>query len=127
MKFEYTIDSEAGLIFTKFQGKFDVETTISCLRRVYDDPRFRPGMDSLNDLRLATIDWDYEELERFRTFVESVKEIRGRCRWAILLKAGATYVTTSIASVIGEAHGIGIDVKLFDEDVSALRWLTEKK
>ncbi len=123
MDFEYRIDPEAGLIFTRFEGKFDVATMIACLKRIYADPQFTTGMDSLNDLRLATIDWDYDDVERFRTFIQSVEHIRGKCRWALLVKGGATYVSARIASVIGEAHGIGIEVKLFDNDSEGLEWL----
>ncbi len=123
MIFDYRIDPAAGLIFTKFEGRFDVESLIKCLKKIYADPQFRKGMHSVNDLRLAILDWEYDDFERLRAFAESVEDIRGCCRWAIILTGGTTYVSARIAMVIGQAHGLGIEARLFESEEDALGWV----
>lgn len=122
MDFEYRIDPKAGLIFTRFQGKINVQGLIECLKKIYADPEFKRGMNSVNDLRSAVLDWEYEDFERFRAFVQSVEEMRGNCRWAIILTGGATYVSARIAMVIAQAHGLGIEARLFESDEDAIAW-----
>ena len=123
MKSSYKIDEENNLITAVFEGSCTVEEMINHVNLVNSDPKFRTGMNTIADLTEASIDWNYSNIDEFRTYCISIESIRGECKWAIVHNNGATYSTVKIFIILCEAWGVKIKSRLFSSMQDANNWL----
>ncbi len=123
MKSSYKIDDENNLIFAVFKGSPTVEHMINHGNRVNSDPKFRTGMNTIADLTEASIDWNYSDVDKFRSYCISIESIRGECKWALVHGNGATYSTAKLFIIMCEAWRMRIKSRLFSNMQDANNWL----
>ena len=123
MKSSYKIDEEKNVIIAVFTGNHTVEEMINHVNLVNSDPKFRSGMNTIADLTEASIDWNYTDIDKFRTYCISIESIRGECKWALVHNDGASYSTAKIFIMMCEAWMEKIKSRLFSNMQDANSWI----
>lgn len=123
MSCTYKIDTAHNMVRKIHVGHISVEEEIAFLETVFSDPLFQRGMHALCDLSEAIVDWNLNDLDRFRTFVENRKNQLGNCKWALLSMGGITHLTARIFILLHEAFSDTIQIKLFGNKADAEAWL----
>ena len=123
MQSSYQIDDE-NIIHATFPGEFTANEIITHSNTVHSDPKFHKGMNTIADITNAIFDWNYWDVESLRNYVKSIEEIRGECKWAVVVcKRGITYAVARVFIVIYEAFSPNIEVRLFNNKEDGLKWL----
>ncbi len=123
MKSSYKIDDENNLISAVFEESCTVEEMISHANRVNSDPKFCTGMNTIADLTEVSIDWNFMEIDEFRSYLMSIESIRGECKWAVIHSNGITNSTARIFIVMCELWRINIKTMLFSNMQDANNWI----
>lgn len=118
----YWIDTSEGLVRVQIRGEVRASGLIKLMGRIASDPRFRPEMDAIIDLREARGDWDYSEIQRLRDYVVRIAASERR-RWAAIVSPGTLMAVAHVLIVISEPVSHSIRMQLFDDTQSALRWV----
>ncbi|MCB1061632.1 MAG: hypothetical protein KDN20_01775 [Verrucomicrobiae bacterium] len=125
MAIDYTIDPEANLIRVNQVGSFSIAEMIRHSLRVNEDPAFVPGMNTLTDLRKASL---MDEVAAIRKYVDhsaELAEIRGACKWACLVADESALNLIWSFDLVMRERGIPIRTKAFLDEAEALAWLAE--
>lgn len=122
MKPSYSIDPAANLVRLKWVGNLSVDALTLLMRQIGAAPEYRSGMHAIADFRDSAGMWDYSEIQRFRDFVTNACGSRPR-RWAPIVRPGELEAVARVLIVISEAVGARIRMQLFDDEVSAERWV----
>jgi hypothetical protein len=110
-----------GRVVVTASGELSASDITEAAARVYADPQFRAGMDSLLDIRKAQQNVSPDEV---RTMVEAVArnmELRGKGRCAVVTGNDVDYGMARIARVHMEL--VGIELMVFRDFEEATRWL----
>lgn len=122
MPIQYEIDEDRGVVRTTASGRLTDEELLEHKRALLDDPRFRPGMAELSDVRgvdeLAVTPAGIAEAAQFD---ESHSDHFGSHRLALL-------VPTDLVFGMGRMYEQRTDgntggVQIFRDEAEALRWL----
>ena len=119
----YSIDTERNFIEVKFFGTMSVAEKIAHDEKILDDPRFRPNMDAVCDLREVLFDWQMQDIDRLRSFVQKVRGRIGAARWAIVVNGGPTDFTAKVFTLLHLAYDKSIVIELFKTPEAATAWL----
>ena len=67
----------------------------------------------------------YEDLYKFRSFTQSTERIRGKVKWAVVVKPNDTQYTAKLRMFqeMNKVHGVGIQTRGFNTTKDALEWL----
>ena len=85
MPFTYTIESELNLIRTSCEGQVTLTDLAQHMQKVIGDPLYRPGMNTIADMRQARILMTLQDApELIQLFIRQAK-IRKRGRWAVVI------------------------------------------
>jgi len=126
MPIRYTIDPGANLIRVAHEGPFTIAEMIQHSLRVNGDPLFAPGMNTLTDLRQASL---ADRVDAIREYVEHSAELqkaRGPCKWACLVADEAARDLIGFFDLVTHQRGIAIQTKGFLDETEAEAWLAEK-
>jgi hypothetical protein len=104
-------------------GLVTVTQAIQLIDQIVSDPTFRKGMNSLCDFTQGGVSWSIEDLDTFRTYVNRIKGVTGKCKWAILFDPGADTSTARMFTALHGALGDTIVVKVFSDRMKAVAWL----
>ena len=118
----YSIDPAANLVRLKWVGDVSVEALTLLMHQIAAAPQYRSGMHAIADFRDSVGVWDYTEIQRFRDFVTNACGSRPR-RWASIVRPGELEAVARVLIVISEAVDARIRMQLFDDEVSAERWV----
>lgn len=119
---KYVIDAGKRLIHVRVWGEMRAQGLIALMRRIGSDPLYRPDMDAIVDLREAHGDWDYSEIQRLRDFLARAAGSERRL-WAGVMSPGPLAAAARMLIVISEPVVPGLQMQLFDEPRSAVRWI----
>lgn len=122
MDSSYSIEA-SGLVRLQVWGELRAAGLIKLMGRIGADPRYRPGMTTIADLRDAYGDWDYSEIQRFRDYVVRVAP-PVPCRWAALVRPGALVAAAHVVIVISDPITDRLQMQLFEDEEAALRWVS---
>jgi hypothetical protein len=122
MESSYLIDRGANLVWLKVWGELTADALIDLLNRAGADPKYRAGMSAIADYRDARGNWDYTEIQRFRDYVMTLP-VRGEVRWAAIVRSGDLAAIGHVLIIISEAVGADIKLRLFEDQVTALKWV----
>ncbi len=125
MAIDYTIDPEANLVRVTHRGEFTIAELIRHSLRVNEDPAFRPGMNTLTDLREAVLVDDVSEIRRYVEHSEELAKYRGACKWACLVPDEAALNLIWSFDLVTKNRGIPIRTRGFLEVADALAWLDQ--
>ncbi|MCB1228898.1 MAG: hypothetical protein KDN19_01450 [Verrucomicrobiae bacterium] len=124
---EYEIDPGEGLVKVRCSGSFTIDQMIRHSLRVNEDPRFKPGMDTLIDFRHADLADDVEALSRYVDHSSELAQFRGSSRWACLVADEFDSDLIWTFDLVVRSRGIDIKTKAFLDESAALAWLAEPK
>ena len=103
------------------RGDLTAGDVVDALEQLYRDPRFRPGMSMLWDVRGARLNVTGEDVRRIVAFVSKSREARGEGKSVVLTGREVDYGMARVAQVHMEA--IGIELMVFREMEHAERCL----
>jgi hypothetical protein len=125
---KYSIDTSEGLVRLQVWGELRAETLMQLMAHIATDPRHRPDMGAILDLREAHGDWDYSEIQRFRDYVARIAAPKHRpkqCRWAAVVSPGSLVAAAHVLIVISDPVAEMIRMQLFEDGQTALRWVKD--
>lgn len=122
MQASYAIDPHERLVRLKVWGELTADGLIALMNSAGADPRFVPGMPAIADYRDAHGHWDYSEIQRFRDYVVRIG-VPGEVRWAAVVKPGTLVAIGRVLILISEAVNSRIRMQLFEDPVTALKWI----
>lgn len=121
MDCSYSIHPAERLVRVHVSGEVTVDRLVELTRQVSADALFRPGMNSLVDLREAFGSWDFSETQRYRDFLRHMAGEHSR-RWAIVVRPGMLVGLVHVLIVISEPIADRIRMELFDDPATAMQW-----
>lgn len=125
MPVDIHIDSEAagaGLITYTVTGELDLEELRAALEGVYSDPKFRPGMHALWQIKEGTIGVTAKELPELIELLEERGQKRGTgYRVAIVVRGNLDFGLSTIFQM--HAYSLPFEVKVFQSLTEATRWI----
>ncbi len=124
MACEYYIDTENGLIRADYSGLIDRQALQECIKKLFNNPAFNSGFDGVSDFRKANLEMNYDELEKFRAWLDQ-QETNSTGRWAVLVSTDLGYGTIRVWEVLSE--GYHESLRVFRKEDEALSWLMEKQ
>ena len=129
MEFIYNINKERNLIHVKCTGNISFDELIKNMTKVNNDPNFRHGMNTLADISKAIFDFNYDELDKLRSFTQTTERIRGKVKWAVVIKSNDTQYTVKFRMFqdINKVHGVGIQTRGFNTFKDAFEWLQSEE
>ena len=123
MASHYRIDTEENLVWNTHEGEETVDDEIASLEKIAADPKYKKGMNAVCDFREGFVDWDLDDLNRFRAYLFGLSEITGECKWAVITRGGITDLTVRLFTALNETSDNCIQIKSFATERSALDWL----
>ena len=86
MPLTFTIGPQDNIVYTIGEGSISLTDLREHMRTVNEDPRFKPGMDALADLRNSHIMMTLQDVpDLIRLFIQQAKT-RKRGRWAVVIR-----------------------------------------
>lgn len=127
MKSQYQIDKALNIVFTAYNGNITVEDVIAKTNALIADPDFSPAMNSICDYTEATAVWTLAEVDRFRAYVQKLKEGTAHSKWALIFPKGKDTSTARIFVALQNAFTENLEVQIFRDRHSAMAWLADAK
>ena len=122
MESNYSIDSNQNLVRVTVGGRLSADSLTTLMKQIAAEPTYRSGMHAIADFRACVGRWDYSEIQSFRDFVTNACGTRPR-RWASIVLPGELEAVGRVLIVISEAVDARIRMQLFDNEVTAERWV----
>ena len=116
MTFEYKIDSEAGVIFMKFEGDMGEKEVEAMRAQIQSDPNNRPSLNHLIDFTTANVKFDSKGAFRLAEWARVIKPYRK----SALVVGDAQYPFLKMYTGFA---GDDLDAKIFEDMNSARQWL----
>ena len=127
MPIDYTIDQDAHLVRVRCVGDLTIDGMIQHSLRVNDDARFIPGMDTLTDMREATLVDDVAAIRNYVDHSAELEQFRGACKWACLVADESAIRVIWSFNLNMSDRGSTIETCGFLEESEALAWLAAKE
>ena len=124
MPSSYIIDEEVNVVHVKYSGTITVSEQMAIINAVLADPKFRAGMDSVSDLTEAIYNWNLNDIDLFRAYVDTITTATGKCKWALVSQGGITGATAKTFMILHEIYADLIMVRLFSNRDDALKWIS---
>jgi hypothetical protein len=119
----YSIDAEKGLVRVRIKGRVTATDVIELTNRLYADPKFKTGMNSIVDLTEAEIAVEFSDSITLSRHLESVQEKRGPCRCAAVVPHPVGFAAANTVGLLAE--DTAIDIQPFQNEAAATEWLAE--
>lgn len=123
MDSKYFINADESLVRVQVWGELRAHDVIKLMRSIGSDPRHRPDMGAVIDLREAHGHWDYSEIQRLRDYVARIASRQHQRRWAAIVSPGTLVAAAHVLIVISEPVAASIRMQLFEDAPTALRWV----
>jgi hypothetical protein len=127
MKGHYAIDVDRRMIYKTHLGTISVDDEIELMNAVISDPKYQKGMNSICDFSKASVNWSFEDLDRFRAHVSQIAHLVGKCKWAVVFPPGSDTSTAKAFITLHSAFNKDITVRLFDSGDSAIEWIGQSE
>jgi hypothetical protein len=123
MPVTHRIDKKLNTVFVKATGEISVEDLMDQETKIILDPDFEKGLNTYADFSEAVPsgNTNIDKLIISREFVESIQNIRGKCKWAIFAPHEHAYTITSIYAELSDK--LKIETKVFKDETEARTWL----
>jgi len=127
MPVDIQIDPETagvGLITYTVTGELVMGELRAALVGVYDDPKFRPGMHSLWQIKEGTIGVTATELPALISLLEDRAEKRGTgYKAAIVVRGNLDFGLSTLLQM--HAYSLPFEIKVFQSLTQAKQWIGE--
>lgn len=121
----FNIDQEKNLIQVLCNGHFSVEDIKKGAAKLYGDPRFRKGMDSIVDLSKTTLELDFDRINDLTSFIKANEKTRGQCRVAVIVTSDVIYAVIRMLGLFAEATTMNISP--FKRYSEAVAWINQTR
>jgi hypothetical protein len=123
VKITYEINIESKIIFVKAKGIITVNDLIENEKKIMNDPHFESNLNTLVDFTHAkpADNVNFQSIDISRQFVESIQQIRGKCKWAFIAPNDAAYGVSRMFSML--SNGLSIESEVFRSEEEAKKWL----
>lgn len=105
-------------------GRISVDDDVALHKVVIADPKFKKGMNALIDMTEATYDWGLQEMDQFRTYINTMAKQIGQRKWALVSNGGITQANVKLFTVLHDLQPHGLTIKLFSNKFEAIKWLS---
>ena len=116
MGITYKIDLEAGIIYAVGSGNIGAEDIESFRNELISDPRYRPDLLGLVDLRMAQLKFSGDEAQRLASWAAIVKPVKKLA----MIVGSDSYGFARMYQAWTER---GQDLNIFDDINSAREWI----
>lgn len=119
----YRIDKNIKTVFVKFTGETSIEDLIEQEKIILKDSDFEKGFNTYADFSEATPSHtvNFDKVKMSKEFVESIQDMRGKCKWAIYAPYVFAYAFAKMFAIL--ASDLTIETKVFREEEKAKDWL----
>jgi hypothetical protein len=123
MNITFQIDTKLNTIFSKARGPISIDDLIHNAKAIQRHPKFKKNLNSLLDLSEArpAENIDFNKVNMFRDFTESIQEIRGSCKLAIVAPEDLVFGLSRMFAILSE--GLSIHTRIFRSEKEAREWL----
>ncbi len=123
MKLTYNIDKKSKTVFVKAKGEITVNDLIENEKKIINDPHCERGLNTLLDFTNAmpADDVNFNSITTGRDFVESIQEVRGKCKWAFVAPDDRAYGACRMFKALSD--GLSIESEVFRTKDEAKKWL----
>lgn len=125
MKSQFHIDQDQKIVFASYTGKIEVDDVIAKTDAMLADPTYRSGMGAVCDYSNGAVEWSLTDVDRFRVYMSKISSRAGRSHWAIIFPKGKDTTTARIFVALHSAFENGVEIQLFRDQHSALKWVKE--
>jgi hypothetical protein len=117
------IDKKLKTVFVKFTGETSIEDLIEQEKMIIKDSDFEKGFNTYADFSEATPSHtvNFDKVKMSKDFVESIQDIRGKCKWAIYAPYAYAYAFSKMFAML--ARNLTIETKVFRKEGKAKEWL----
>lgn len=120
---ETIIDTDAGLITFKVTGDLGLDDIGQALEGLYDNPKFRPGMNSLWEIKNGTISVTATELPDLIELLKQQSSKRGAgYRTAIVVRRNMDFGLSTVFQM--HAYSLPFEIKVFQSLTQGKRWVS---
>jgi hypothetical protein len=120
MPVKVSIDRGKGLITRTVRDEVTIEEIVKSLEETLDDPRFRPGMKSLTDLRQLSHRWTSDDVTRIVQLVVDNQARLAGGRAAVVVSRTVSY--GMIRMLQSRVDGV-YQIQVFYDMDEAKQWL----
>ncbi len=123
MNATYLIDKNLKTVFLTIAGEVELFDIISPVKKMLEDPMYKPGLNNFTDLSDArpSITVNIKTIKESVNFLKSVETLIGKCKWAVFTPEDYTY---TIALIFGKLfQSDAIDMQVFKDRDKAHKWL----
>jgi hypothetical protein len=125
MPVETHIDPKAGLITYKVTGELVLDEIRGALEGLYANPDFRPGMNSLWQIKEGSIEVTTTQLPELIGLLEKMADRRGTgYRVAIVVRKNIDFGLSTIFQM--HAYTLPFEVKVFQSLTQARQWVQKE-
>ncbi|MBE7464433.1 MAG: hypothetical protein HS116_13225 [Planctomycetes bacterium] len=124
MPIRYTLHAAASFAHLTAEGPINYKELSAAIRKLLEEPDFKPGIQIIGDFRTAELEVGSTELWNLLYLLQAFPERVERTRWALLAQAPATFGLLRMLSSYGERLHVKIGV--FRTLESAREWLNER-
>jgi hypothetical protein len=121
MPVEYRIDVEAGVIHRSLIGEVTTDELLADFSRALEDPDYRPGMNSLTDLREVKPYAHRDDVLRVARFLLEHHERIDSFRAAVVVSSDSIY--GMVRMLQQELKDTDIEIQVFRDFDAARGWL----
>ena len=124
MSLKHYIDKKEKTVYIIAKGEISLEDLIEQEKKVIKDKDFEKGFDAFIDFSKAQPSYtvNFDKIKMSVDFVESIQELRGKCKWAIFAPYGFAYILSKLYTQISKER-LHIKTKVFKDEAEAKRWL----
>jgi hypothetical protein len=126
MPITYRIDKKAGTIYVEAIGEITVEDLIENEKKIVRDTDLSKGFNTYADFSNASpaLTVNIDKIKMSKEFVESIQNLRGKCKWAIFAPEKYSYIYSLMYETL--SRDLIIETKVFRDDEKAKEWLKIK-
>lgn len=122
-KMSFQIEEEQNIIVSCYEGRIGIEDLINQTAAILAAPEFKKSMNCLVDLTLAEpdMDIDFEKVNQYKEFIESIQETWGLCKWAIVAPDDLVFGLSRMYEMLSK--NLSIQTRVFRSEQEAREWL----
>ncbi len=119
----YRIDRIMKTVFVKVTGQISIEDLIEQEKKIIKDSGFEKGFNTYADFSEAKPSHNvtFDKVKMSKEFVESIQDMRGKCKWAIYAPYDYPYAFAKMFAVL--SRDLIIETRVFREEEKAKAWL----
>jgi hypothetical protein len=101
---QYSIDLDKSIILCEYSGRIEAKKIISHIIMIRNDPNFHSGLNTISDIRKATLSKGFSEMNAIADFVKSTSQVRGNFKIAFMVEQSTSDSAELYKSLSMDSH-----------------------